>query len=79
MAFNTYAHRFLYRTISWNWCRVPLKRILQLLRPALQHPGVASNIKHVDLRSTEKHTWRTDDEDLGVYYTDPAHGFLSRL
>ncbi|ODM15492.1 hypothetical protein SI65_09095 [Aspergillus cristatus] len=69
-AFNTYAQRFLYCSISWDWCKVSLKYILQLSRPVLWSPDVASSIKRVDLRSTEKHGWWTEDENLGAYNID---------
>lgn len=37
----------LYRTISWDWDIVPVRRILRLLWTTLEQPRLAAHIQHV--------------------------------
>lgn len=45
---------FLYRTISFEWNPIPIRRIILLCRAVFQYPDHASRIHHVEFVSHEK-------------------------
>lgn len=51
---NASAEPLLYRSISWEWDNVPIRRILQLLRAAWQRPERLLYVRHVSWLSSDQ-------------------------
>lgn len=69
----------IYHTISWNWDKIPTRRILRLLRTTLKQPQLAGHIQHVAMLTRpeikeDDDPWKPLPQDMN--WCEESGGFV---